>query len=623
MIRRHFYNKPVDGLCTFEWQHSEGNFERVIKIGISGIKKLIEESKKINTEKDETIFLDGLDKISDAIVAWANKCSDYAVSKAAETSEPEYKNNLTKLSKALKKIPNRPAESFYEAVLCIYICYPFLPDSIGLIDRQLISFYRKDIESGELTRDEAKSYLQELFLMLQSRININNDRFNRGGESHFCIGGYLPDGSDGFNELSYLILESLMELPTAIPQISLRHTKKTPREVLRYVMDCERHDSLKRIAFVADEPRIKAWTEISGFPLDTAVNYTMVGCNEPAMTGGKIEGGSKVNIARSMANTFKKREKEIKSAKTFDDFYKIYEEELFSDIDEAVDIDNGFGTLMARDINLVSAIFIDGCIEKAKSPTCGGASRATPIMNFIGLITVFDSLAVIKQFVFDEKLLTMEELASAVNANWSGYEDMHTLITKKAKYFGNDDTETNATARRFTDSIYRALEDKRTLFGKKYLIGNLVGYNEHHKFFGELTTATPDGRYDGDMISYGLGQGNDRDRQGLSALLSSVACCDENAVLTGPSVTNVLLDETLIKNDEHFEKLVALFEAYLNNGGTHFQLNYVSREDLLNAKVSPDKYKNLRVRVSGFSDYFVNLNDGLQDEIILRTVKDR
>ncbi len=349
LIGKYFYNKPISGLCTFEWQHSEGNFERVIRMGINSIKELIEQSKRGHTEKDEQIYLKGLDTICDAIVAWANKCADSALKEIDNTEDPEYKQNLTRLSGALRKIPQLPAESFYEAVLCIYICYPFLPDSIGLIDRQLISFYRRDIESGKLTREDAKAYLQELFLMLQARINIKSDRFYRGGESHFCIGGYLPDGSDGFNELSYLIVESLMELPTAIPQISIRHTKKTPREVLRYVMDCERHDNLKRIAFVSDEPRIKGLGEIMGFPIETAVNYTMVGCNEPVMTGGRIEGGTEVNIARSMTNTFKKRSEEIKEAKDFDQFYEIYEQELFSDIDEAVRIDNALGELMARD----------------------------------------------------------------------------------------------------------------------------------------------------------------------------------------------------------------------------------------------------------------------------------
>ncbi len=122
---------------------------------------------------------------------------------------------------------------------------------------------------------------------------------------------------------------------------------------------------------------------------------------------------------------------------------------------------------------------------------------------------------------------------------------------------------------------------------KKLVFGNLVGYNEHHKFFGDHTKATPDGRFDGDMLNFGIGQSEGKDRNGLTALLSSVAKCDPYAILTGPSVTNVLLDEKLVKNDESFEKLVYLFETYFKMGGTHFQLTYVSKEDLVNAKKMP------------------------------------
>jgi autonomous glycyl radical cofactor GrcA len=158
--------------------------------------------------------------------------------------------------------------------------------------------------------------------------------------------------------------------------------------------------------------------------------------------------------------------------------------------------------------------------------------------------------------------------------------------------------------------------DNDNYLGKKWVFGNLIGYNEHNKFFGSATKATPDGRYDGEMTNFGIGQSTAKDRSGLTALLNSVAKCDPEAVFTGPSVTNVLIEEQLIKNDEHFEKLVDLFQTYFLNGGTHFQLNYVSKEDLINAKKTPEDYKNLRVRVSGFSDYFVFLNDALQDEII-------
>jgi len=163
------------------------------------------------------------------------------------------------------------------------------------------------------------------------------------------------------------------------------------------------------------------------------------------------------------------------------------------------------------------------------------------------------------------------------------------------------------------------MEQYRNYLGKKWLFGNLIGYNEHHKFFGDRTKATPDGRYAGDVINFGIGQTDQKDRNGITALLNSVAKCGPYAVLTGPSVTNILIDENQIQNDENFEKLVSVFEAYFENGGTHFQLTYVSKEDLINAKKTPEKYKDLRVRVSGFSDYFVLLSEGLQDEIIMRT----
>ena len=231
---------------------------------------------------------------------------------------------------------------------------------------------------------------------------------------------------------------------------------------------------------------------------------------------------------------------------------------------------------------------------------------------------MIDSLSVTKQFVFDEKICTMKELVDAVKNNWAGYEDLRTIIMKKGKFFGNDDDCSNEVANRFFGALDE-WNNTENYMGKKWLFGNLVGYNEHHKFFGNGTKATPDGRYDGDMLKFGIGQGNGKDREGLTALLNSVAKCDPYNIMVGPSVTNLTLDEQLIKNDDNFEKLVLLLENYFKMGGTHFQLTYVSKEDLINAKKTPENYKNLRVRVSGFSDYFVFLNEGLQDDIILRT----
>ncbi|MBQ3085448.1 MAG: hypothetical protein IJC46_08390, partial [Clostridia bacterium] len=172
---------------------------------------------------------------------------------------------------------------------------------------------------------------------------------------------------------------------------------------------------------------------------------------------------------------------------------------------------------------------------------------------------------------------------------------------------------------RLYQSLYEFLKDKTNLFGYHWLIGDLFGYHVHHKWFGEKMGATPDGRYAGETLKFGLQQSEGKDRNGLTALLNAIATVDPNAIGCGATVTNIMLDEQLIKNDAHFEKTVDLLETYFKNGGVHFQLNYVSKEDLLNAKVTPEDYKNLRVRVSGFSDYFVKLNETIQDEIIMRT----
>ena len=332
-----FYNRPIDSLVTFEFQHSVADFEKVIKIGINGFKEEIKESMKKHTDLDKLEFLSALELMTKAMEDWAQKCHLEAKKKAETTKNAETADRLNKLADALIKVPMNPAETFYEAILSIYFTYAFVPDSIGCIDRYLYPFYKKEIKAGTLTKEEAKAYLQELFLMLQARIHISSDRFTRGGESHFCIGGYLENGEDGFNELSKLIVESLMELPTWIPQISLRWTKKTPYEVLKFMMDCERKDPNKRIAFVSDEPRIKAFMEIGGFPFELACKYTMVGCNEPQLPGGIFMGGCDTNGLKPIENTFFNRSEDIKKAKSFDEFYCIFEEELFKVMDKIME----------------------------------------------------------------------------------------------------------------------------------------------------------------------------------------------------------------------------------------------------------------------------------------------
>ena len=449
-LRDKFYLKSVDNLSTCEWQHATADYSKVLNKGIKGIIEEIDASLKVNTEPQQVAFLNALKNVANALIGWAHKCSNRALAFSETVDNEEYKQNLEKLSKALLNVPENAPATFYEAVLTIYICFSADPDSVGTLDRYLYPFYVNDIRNSVITMEEAKEYLQELFLMLQAATHINSFQFTRGAESHFCIGGYLPDGSDGFNELSKLILESLLELPTYIPQVTLRWTAKTPKDVFRFVLDCERKDPHKRIAFQNDEKRIKCYTEICGFSFEDAVSYTTVGCNEPAFLGAIAGSNSKINFARSIDTLFHKKSEKIKSAKTFDEFYQMFLEEMFSDLTIAYAYDDKYNSIRARDINYLSSIFFNGCVEKAKSLTMGASDVVIASPMLLGIVNVIDSLIIVKQFVFDEKSVTMEEMIAALKADWEGYEELRAIILKKGDFFGNDLSERFASTLKVT-----------------------------------------------------------------------------------------------------------------------------------------------------------------------------
>ena len=615
------YLKKIDNISTMEWQHATGDYTRVLQKGLVGIIEDIENSILVHNKPDDIKFLDGLKNVANTLILWAEKCSKRVCEFASSVSCGALKDNLLKLSDTLKRVPKYAPKTFYEAILCIYVCFSANPDSVGTLDRYLRSFYDKDIALGIITRDEAKEYLQELFLMLQATTNICSANFTRGGQSHFCIGGYLEDGSDGYCDLSHLIVEALMELPTYIPQVTLRWTSKTPKEVLKYMMDCERKDPHKRIAFTNDDKRIKCYTELCKIPYERAITYTTVGCNEPAFTGAIAGSTSKGNLLRSIETLFHIEHDNIKNAKSFEEFYNNYEQILFSELNLIFKYDDYYNSLRAKDINYISSLFACDCIENAKSITQGGCNYAIASPMLMGLVNCIDSLIVIKELVFDKKLFSLSDLINALHSNWVGYERLRTFILKKTDFFGNDGEISNHIASLFYSSLYKFMLNKKNIFGYQWLVGDLAGYNEHYKWFGEDTKATPDGRYDGEMMKFGLGQNEGRDRKGLTALLNSVAKADNHLIGCGSTVTNISLDKDVVNDNTQFNKLVDTFEAYFKNGGVHFQLTYVSKKDLINAKVTPNKYKHLRVRVSGYSDYFVNLRESIQDDIIKRTDK--
>ncbi len=618
-----YYGKPLENLCIFEWQHFNADFGKLIRIGLKGYTGEINEARKNYLGKRENLaFLAALEMIIRGLMERAEQYRAYCVEQAYQCTDPERRKVLFRMAENCARVPAEPARTFEEAIQCIYFCYVVIPDSIGRPDQYLYPLYKQGIADGTLTREHAKELLQELFIRIDGHTPLSSPNHDRGGESHFVVGGYTIDHRDGFNELSELIVESMMEMPLTRPQVSLRRTKKTPRAVLRKMLDYERKDPKKRIAFVNDEPRIESMMKINKLPYETAYDYIMVGCNEPAFQGGISLGGNTANIVRCLLNTFRDRRREVMDCTDFDSFYRIFEQELFRDLERMLEYTNRFNILRSRDCNVLSSLFLDGCIERAESATRGGAKLARGGgVHFMGGVNLVDSLSVIRQFVFEEKRISFGRLLEALDNNWKNAEPLRQEILRDGHFFGNNDDFADSLSRRLYESVYRFAENRTNIFGTPLVYGNLTGYNPHFATFGALTGATPDGRVAGSALTFGSGQTYGKDQDGATSHLLSVAKMDTTGIMCGDTIMNLTVDESTVSNEESFEKLVMLVETYFQTGGLHIQLNHVSREELLAAKADPAKYKSLRVRVSGFSTTFINLREELQDNVIARTTE--
>ncbi|MDR0923238.1 MAG: hypothetical protein LBN31_02655, partial [Hungatella sp.] len=602
-----YYLKPVDKLCYVEWIHSGADLEFIINNGFEGYYKAIDESKKQHEgNKEKLEFLEALRLTADALLSWTDKCADACMKNSEAVSTLDRRHELLELSRICRRVPRKPPTSFYEAVQTAYFVFMFLPDSPGRIDQYLYPLYQKDITSGHITRDFARELIQEYLVMVFAHQGFKN---HRSGDNHFCIGGYTQEGKDGFNELSELILKAYTELPIWRPQISFRWTKLTTPETMEKITRINKQNM--NVVFVSDEPRIKAYMNL-GIPYEDAVNYTTVGCNETQIQGkGVFNSGVNSNIGRSIALMLAEHRDICLKAEDFENFRQAYLPFLHKDLDDTIDWNNKFYAKRAKDISMIGSLLNDGCIESGKSITAGGAKYHFGGSVLNGIVCVGDSLSIIKQFVYEEKRVSMETLLNALANNWNGYEDLHEEIMRDGRFYGNDDDQPDLILKQIVDEIYDHTKDRLTDFGGHFMFGEIVGYNPSNVYFASLLPATPDGRYDGEAFCIGMSQLDNKDHVSLSALMRSVAKIDY-AKFGGPIVVNLKIDKRMADDDEKLKKLAALYHTYFQLGGMQFQPNYISTDELLKAQRQPEQYKNLRVRVSGFSGNFTLLGKDIQ-----------
>lgn len=595
-------------LFYWGWTHIVLDFEYILTHGIEGYAAEIEKKleKLSESESEKASFYKAMLSVLHAI-------------KAMNERYAEECGNVTfcgeKLSDVLKKVPVHPAETFYEAVQSVWTMFQFVPDSLGRIDQYLYPYYVKETQEGTLTREAARELLEELFVKVYET-QIDNTSLPISGHNHLVVGGYTIDGKDGYNELSALILECIAELPTFRPQASFRYTKYTSAETMRFVT--ELNAKCQWIVFVNDEPRLEGMKNLGIAPADAA-NYTVVGCNEWCLPCGAKIDLAHVNLLHSLEDLIYNDDRFL-SAKTFEEMFGYWREHLEKDMLAIVDEYGEYAKNVAKDVNIFNSAVCLPCIESGKSFTDRGTKYYGLTMSFNCISNLADSLSVIKQFVFDEKRYSLEMMLTMLKNDYRGYEAEREYILKKGRFFGNDDDYVDKIACDTVDMIYAIAKTMKREYINVLVVGSFVGATHPNIVFGKFTKATPDGRRTGDAFTMGISQSEGKDHSGLTALLNSIAKLDYRK-FCGCIVSNIKMEKSMAGGADKLRKLAAMYQAFLQKGGMQLQINYLSQKELLEAQKNPEKYRNLVVRVTGYSGYFTRFDTDLQNDIIRRTVE--
>ncbi len=603
-------NRPTD-VFYWGWTHISLDYEYILNNGFEGYYNRIARSKQIHKNDTEKIsFLEGMEYCLNGLIARYQAIAEYATELAESTTNEKQKTAWLRMADSLSRIPMKPAEGFFDAVQFTWITFLIAPDSLGRIDQYLYPFYQKDLAANKIDRDFAFELLEELFIKVYEPRHPNSQS-DISGHNHLVVGGYLRNGSDGFNELSQLILEAIVDLPTYRPQASFRYTKKTSYETLRYITEMNKKSQL--IVFVNDDPRLRGM-QACGIAPNDAVDYTLIGCNEWGLPGKSKLDLTHVNLVHSLQEAIYNSE-EVES---YEKFYRIFEKELKKDFDRIIDEYAVYAEAQKDDLNILTSIFYDDCIENALPISNKGTRYYGLTMSFNGISNVADSLSVIKQFVYDEKRFTFGEIRTALKNNWVGFEDMRSLILKEGHFFGNDDDYVDTLAQNVANSIYATKLTINSPYIKNLIVGSFVGATNPNIIFGKRTKATPDGRLCGEEFTMGISQSQNKDKNGITALLKSIAKLDYSK-LCGCLVSNLKMDKTMADTPEKLDRLAAVYHTFLKLGGMQLQINYLSTEELLDAQKNPENYQNLLVRVTGYSGFFTRFDTDLQNDIIKRT----
>jgi len=614
--------------------HVTIGMKKVLDLGFKGIAR--QAAKQLSLlkegEKDYEQRKDFLESVQVAAKAVCEHAERYAVlaEEMARKSEGARKAELLAIADRCRRVPAEPPRSFIEAVQSawmtqVVMAISYGEDSIfcpGRMDQFLYPYFKADVETGRMTPDQALEIIEEYFIKLS--------HFNGFGPNNVTIGGVDRNGKNAVNDVSYLMLESLRRLKGLRNGLAVRIAPETPRDFL--LKACEVHRRTAGIAFYNDTVAIRGLIA-DGYALEDARDFSIIGCAELAGTGDSNGycSGSTCHFERVVESTLNEgrlystkweqvglKTPPASEMKSFEDVKETFAAQLSNSVSMMVKISDVKDEVFARGFPtpLISST-IEGCIESGRDITQGGAKYNHSTVSAHGLATVVNSLAAIQWAVFEEKLVTLEELVGHLRNNFKGAEELRQQLLRKAPKYGTNNPEADAIALWATDLLDReSRKHKRPMDGGTYR-GLMISAGGQ-VLAGHALGATPDGRLAREAVSNGMSPTNGTDIMGMTAVFHSAAQACQ-AKLSGGTALNMNLNPLTLKTDENIEKFAALIEGYFEMGGRQVQFNPMGRETLLDAQKNPGDYPDLMVKVSGYSYRFVDLSKGLQDDIIART----
>ena len=571
----------------------------------------------------------------EAMIRIAGRFADLAEQQASEQVDDKRRKELLEIAAICRKVPAKPADTFREAMQAFFFwfIYTMVPSQPGgRFDQFMYPYYKKDLEEGRITREEALELIECLHVKIMQYNLTSGGKVQREKAAgmaqwhNFVLGGSDLDGNDLTNELTYMMLEAARDTRTTSPTLTIRVHKNTPAKLMHEALTTIR--SMGFPAFVSEESYIN-FIEKCGVPRKDAYDFAIAGCLDPMVPGRSrnsafgmfalptvLELALYNGVCPKNGHFYGRATGEFKDFKTFEDFYKAY----YSQLELIIGLLNEEHNLS---IPIRGELFCDAmasCFHQdAVKYACDTQLRPMlfengSTINMLGATCVIDSLVAIKKLVFDEKRVSAEDMISALKANWEGYEDIHRLCEQCPKT-GNDIPEVNEMAHRVWKDYADIVHTMKSVFGKAPLPSAVTMTT--YVPAGALITATPDGRRDGEMLSDGtISPAQGKDKNGPLAVLKSGMAIDQYEFAA--TLLNMKFYPSTLKTYEDEEKLIQLIKTYLLHGGKHIQFNIIDQEVLLDAKKNPQKHEDLVVRVAGYSSYFTILNSKVQDEVIMR-----